>query len=92
MTIDDYSCIFCNNVDDETIEHLFFIIAKPFFMEIIILMSWSIWIVKNNFIFTQQQLSTTAALTNFKHEFAMVIRRAKSKYFPSILEWQDLYL
>jgi len=46
-------------------------------MEVIILLSWSIWITRNNFIFNGIQPSTQVMKATFTHEFAMVIYRAK---------------
>ena len=62
------------------------LLGVPFFMEIIILWSWSIWTVRNGFIFNQDQPQLSAVKAIFKHEFALVIHRAKSNYFPLITQ------
>jgi hypothetical protein len=60
-------------------------------MEIIILMSWSIWTSRNNFILKNEIFSVDGAEGVFKKEFAMVIHRAKPKYFPIpiVVQWLD---
>jgi len=59
----------------------------PFFMEIIILMGWSIWNARNGLIFNQVQPSVEATKRAFKSEFALILLRAKRSYFPSIELW-----
>jgi hypothetical protein len=54
----------------------------PFFMEIIILMSCRIWIVRNN-IFNGIAPSTSCKAVFYK-EFSLVLHRAKNSYFPAI--------
>ena len=73
----------------EILEHLRRQIAEPFFMEVIILMSWSIWTSQNNFIFKNETFSDQKTKEIFIREFAMVIHRAKSMYFPNILQWLE---
>lgn len=84
MHLEDYSCVFCTNSEDETtrqlncpfaqqcwgslnllttlswscfdtFERLRQQIVAAFFMEIMILLSWSIWITRNNLIFNAIQ-------------------------------------
>lgn len=62
-------------------------IAEPFFMEVITLMSWSIWTARNNFIFKNEAFSIQGTKNAFIKEFALVIQRAKKKYFPNIVQW-----
>jgi hypothetical protein len=57
-------------------------------MEIIILLSWSIWTSRNNLIFKNEAFSVDGAKGFFK-EFGMVIHRAKPKYFPGIVQWLE---
>jgi hypothetical protein len=54
-------------------------------MEIIILMSWAIWTSRNNYIFKNENISVEGA-QSYSKEFAMVIHRAKPKYFPVIVQ------
>jgi hypothetical protein len=56
-----------------------------FFMDIIILMSWSIWMARNDFIFRGQQPAIQAAKERFKSEFALVIHRAKQSLKQNML-------
>jgi hypothetical protein len=62
-------------------------IAEPFFMEVITLMSWCIWTARNNFIFKNEAFSIQGTKNAFIKEFALVIQRAKKKYFPNIVQW-----
>jgi len=64
-------------------------IAEPFFMEVITLMSWSIWNARNNFIFKNEAFSIQGTKNAFIKEFALVIQRAKTKYFPNIVQWLE---
>ena len=61
----------------------------PFFMEIIILWSWSLWTARNDFIFKQQQPSLNVVKANFKHELSLVVHRAKPAYKQLISTWLD---
>ena len=59
----------------------------PFFMEIIVLMSWSIWMQRNDFIFKGIQQTTVNCFQHFKKEFALVILRAKVRFKDSVSSW-----
>ena len=59
----------------------------PFYMEIIILMIWSIWTVRNNWIFNNQDPSLQACRAKFIYEFTMVIHRAKSNLKNEMSSW-----
>ncbi|TVU13198.1 hypothetical protein EJB05_40731, partial [Eragrostis curvula] len=59
----------------------------PFYMEIIILMAWSIWTTRNDWIFNGKDPTIQACKDKFKREFALVIHRAKARYLPQIKEW-----
>jgi hypothetical protein len=59
----------------------------PFFMEIIILMSWTIWQMRNGLIFNNKPPSLLEAKRAFKTEFALLLHRAKRRYFPEIDQW-----
>lgn len=62
----------------------------PFFMQIVILFCWSLWTVRNIFISEGIQPSLVAVKQVFRHEFAMLIRRVKQRYFPLIVtSWVD---
>jgi hypothetical protein len=58
-------------------------ISQLFFMEIIILLSWSIWTSRNNLIFKNEAFSVDGAKDFFKKEFGMVIDWAKTKVLYS---------
>jgi len=61
----------------------------PFFMKIIVTMSWSIWIVRNDAIFKQVQPSILHCKSIFKREFAQVILRAKNSLAPLFTQWLE---
>lgn len=46
-------------------------ISQPFFMEIIILISWSIWTSHDNFIFKNEDFSIEGAKPYFTRESAI---------------------
>ena len=61
----------------------------PFFMEIIIVMSWSIWAIRNDVILRGIPASSLRCSQIFKHTFSLLQWRAKKKYFPSIELWLE---
>ena len=82
----------CIDTDDElfiTLEHFKHQLGVNFYMEIIILMSWCIWVSRNDHIFQGIQQSIPNCRAIFKKEFSLVIHRAKKKYFPLIEEWLE---
>jgi hypothetical protein len=62
-------------------------INKPFFMEAIILMSWAIWMSRNNKIFKNVPPSVQSCRAIFKMELSSLLWRAKKKILPSLQEW-----
>ena len=90
---------------EETIAHLFLecsvardcwslinltVISSPnCVMEIIIIMCWCIWGLRNDFIFRGIQVNSLRGLTGFKEIFRQLLWRAKKKYFPAIELWID---
>ncbi|XP_062218298.1 uncharacterized protein LOC133918434 isoform X1 [Phragmites australis] len=70
-------------------QHFKNLLVVPFFMKIIVLMSWSIWTVRNDWIFNDVGPTVTACRAKYILEFAMVIHRANLSYFPQIKEWLD---
>lgn len=56
-----------------------------FFMEIIVLMCWSIWSVRNNLIFRGEATSLDGCKRCFKEVFGLVILHTKKKHFPLIV-------
>jgi hypothetical protein len=63
----------------------------PFFMEIIIIMSWSIWMLRNDVIFKGIPAGNLRGLEIFKATFKQLLWRAKKKYFPSIVSWLEQF-
>lgn len=64
-------------------------IGEAFFMEIIILMCWSIWAVRNDVIFKGLEVSALRCLFIFKNLFKLLLWRAKQAYFPAINLWLE---
>jgi hypothetical protein len=63
-----------------------------FFMDIIIMLSWCIWMERNDFIFKEKQSAIASVGDRFKKEFAWVILRAKAVRKPSMSLWIDSIL
>lgn len=59
----------------------------PFFMEILIIMCWTIWQARNGVIFDDKMPTINQAKRDFKSEFALLMIRAKRSYFPRIELW-----
>jgi hypothetical protein len=57
-------------------------------MKLIILISWSIWVSRNALIF-YSKVPTVYRVELFKHNFAMVIHRAKARNVPSMTIWLE---
>ena len=67
-------------------------LAILFSMEIIILMCWAIWSVRNDAIFRNVQPAIAQARRHFRINFAQVILRAKKSYEPFISQWLEAYV
>lgn len=59
------------------------------FMEIIIIMCWSLWTVRNDVIFRGIPASSMRRFEIFKSIFGQLLWRAKRKYFPAIESWLE---
>jgi hypothetical protein len=62
-------------------------LALPFFMEIIILLAWSIWHTRNNWIFNSLDPSVQCCRRTFKKEFSLVLHKAKPSLLPAMEAW-----
>jgi hypothetical protein len=62
----------------------------PFDLEIIILMSWCIWLIRNDEIFRNFPVDCLRCLQLFKSFFSQLLWKAKKKYFPQIEQWLEL--
>lgn len=63
-----------------------------FFMEVIIIMCWSIWTIRNDVIFRGMPACVQRYLDIFRRTFGFLLWRAKKKYFPAIELWLELLL
>lgn len=57
-------------------------LGQPFFMEIIICMSWAIWAARNGNVFRGLQHSVASCKATFGRELALVKLRAKNSFQP----------
>jgi len=64
----------------------------PFFMEIIVTISWCIWTMRNDAIFRQRQPSTQQCKAVFEQEFAQVILQAKNHLAPFLQQYLEAYV
>ncbi|TVU31700.1 hypothetical protein EJB05_23398, partial [Eragrostis curvula] len=71
----------------ETVKRLKRQLNVNFYMEVIILMSWSIWQTRNNWIFNNIDPTIEGCRQMFKKEMLLVVHRAKQKYFPALTSW-----
>jgi hypothetical protein len=73
----------------ETLESFKVQLGVNFFMDIIIMLSWCIWMERNDFIFKHKQPAIVSVRDRFKTEFSWVILRAKDVRKPSMSLWID---
>jgi hypothetical protein len=66
-------------------------LAVPFAMEIIIIMTWSIWIIRNDWIFNLLDPSVQTCRRNFKNEFCLLLLRAKPSLLPAMSDWIEAF-
>ena len=72
-----------------TLENLKLQLRVPLFMEIIITMSWCIWMQRNDFIFRNIQPTQDQCFRHFQKEFSLVILRAKSSIKEPMSSWLE---
>lgn len=60
---------------------------RSFLMEIIILMSWAIWMTRNNKIFRQINATIQGCKGLFLVEMDVLVLRTKKSYSPKLQEW-----
>jgi hypothetical protein len=77
---------------EDILEGIRFQLNVPFFMEIIVTMSWAIWIMRNDIIFKHLAHSIRRCKEVFKFEFALVILRAKARFHPQIDQWIEHFV
>jgi hypothetical protein len=63
----------------------------PFSMEIIILMTWSIWKSRNEWLFSNKDPSVLRCTQEFSRELRLIIHRARGEFDTSILNWLSLW-
>jgi hypothetical protein len=60
-------------------------------MEIIILMIWSIWKSRNEWLFSNKDPSVHRCMQEFSKELRLIIHRARGKFDTSIPNWLSLW-
>jgi hypothetical protein len=58
-------------------------------MEIIMLVTWAIWITHNDFIFKAAPPSVYRCRKKFKDELALLVHKAKRKLYHGIVSWME---
>jgi hypothetical protein len=71
----------------ESIEHIKMKIGLPFSMDIIIVATWSLWIVRNNKIFNNIRPSFSSWKAIYLQELRLISFRMKKKHVESFKEW-----
>nr|TKW25810.1 hypothetical protein SEVIR_3G143600v2 [Setaria viridis] len=64
----------------------------PFFMKIIIIMSWCIWIARNDSIFQAIPPTTQEAIARFKTIYSLALHRVKEVWKQPMVEWLEQML
>jgi hypothetical protein len=64
----------------------------PFYMEIIIISSWAIWIVRMERIFENKSPTFNTWKAIFHHELKLLKYRIKKKLEPEFLFWLEYFM
>ncbi|KAJ1265385.1 hypothetical protein BS78_08G073000, partial [Paspalum vaginatum] len=79
--------------DSRGADHLFKNLTKQigedFYMEIILLMCWSIWFTRNSKIFEGVDPSVFTCLSFFKKELSLLKHRIKYSLVSRLVTWMD---
>jgi hypothetical protein len=62
-------------------------LVVPFFMEIIILMIWSLWRTRNDWIFNNIDPSVAECRRKLKAELSLLLLRARQDHIPALDAW-----
>jgi hypothetical protein len=71
----------------EAISNMKDLLKLPFGMDIIILASWSIWIIRNNKIFKNQEARWASWKAIYVNELRMLAFRIKKKFHDQFVDW-----
>jgi hypothetical protein len=63
------------------------LLKLPFSMDIVILASWSIWIIRNNKIFNNQEARWSSWKAIYMNELRMLKFRMKQKFYDQFVDW-----
>jgi hypothetical protein len=74
------------------VESLKLQLQLPYYMEILITMRWSIWTMRNDLIFRNIPHSMHRYKQVFRKEFALIILRAKPKFYLQIDLWLQAFV
>lgn len=64
-------------------------LAVPFYMEIMILMAWSIWTVRNDWLFKGIDPTVQQCKRKFISEFSTLLHRARPTMVPNMTVWMQ---
>lgn len=73
------------------VAHLKQLLSLPFAMEVIILISWTIWTTRNDFIFRSIPPSLYACRRKFKVEMKWITYWAKRKDYSGLADWVNAF-
>jgi hypothetical protein len=63
----------------------------PFFMELIILTSWAIWMIRNDFLFKGTNPNLYKCRKIFKAELALLVHKASRKSYSGLKNWVERF-
>nr|TKW37263.1 hypothetical protein SEVIR_1G036238v2 [Setaria viridis] len=86
MTLESYTCDLCILQKRETIKDR---LAVPFYMEIMILMAWSIWTIRNDWMFKGIDPTVQQCKRKFISEFSTLLHRARPTMVPNMKVWMQ---
>jgi hypothetical protein len=67
-------------------------IAQPFFLELITLVCWALWIIRNEFIFKGIPPSIYRSRNIFKDELALLLHKAGRKSYVGMRAWVEAFV
>jgi hypothetical protein len=71
----------------ESISNMKDLLKRPFSMDIVILASWSIWIIRNNKIFNNQEARWSSWKAIYMNELIMLKFRMRKKFYDQFVDW-----
>jgi hypothetical protein len=66
-------------------------LRAPFFMELIMLSTWVIWMIRNDFIFKGTTPNLYRCRKIFKEELALLVHKASRKSYSGLKDWVERF-